>query len=216
MGEAIRESVLTSYLVLAKLLAMTPATAQRLTADERRDAVIAAATVEFAARGYAGTSTMAIARRVGVSQPYLFQLYATKEDLFLATIRACFDETRVAFEQSGRAARDAGASPKGILAAMAHTYMGLLADRDKLRLQLQSYAACGDPAIQAVVHEEWTRLYETVSSISGADEVRIHQWFAEGMLLNVAASIGDLDEAIRLKLALFAEDGLEGGAADPR
>ena len=80
------------------------------------------------------------------------------------------------------------------------------ADRDRLRLQLQSYAACGDPAIQAVVHEEWTRLYETVSSISGADEVRIHQWFAEGMLLNVAASIGDLDEAIRLKLALFAED----------
>ena len=89
---------------------------------------------------------------------------------------------------------------------MAHTYMALLADRDRLRLQLQSYAACGDPAIQAVVHEEWTRLYETVSSISGADEVRIHQWFAEGMLLNVAASIGDLDEAIRLKLALFAEE----------
>ena len=42
------------------------------------------------------------------------------------------------------------------------------------------------------------------------------QWFAEGMLLNVAASIGDLDEAIRLKLALFAEKDLEGGAADPR
>ena len=183
---------------------MTPATAQRLTADERRDAVIAAATIEFAARGYAGTSTMAIARRVGVSQPYLFQLYATKEDLFVATIRACFDETRSAFEESGRAARDAGASPNGILDAMGHTYMALLADRDKLRLQLQAYAACGDPAIQAVVHEEWQRLYETVTSISGADEVRIHQWFAEGMLLNVAASIGDLDEAIRLKLAVFA------------
>ena len=185
---------------------MTPATAQRLTADERRDAVIAAATVEFARGGYAGTSTQAIARRVGVSQPYLFQLYATKKDLFLATIRACFETTRSAFEESGGAARDAGANPKGILAAMAHTYVALLADRDRLRLQLQSYAACGDPAIQAVVHEEWTRLYETVSSISGADEVRIHQWFAEGMLLNVAASIGDLDEAIRLKLALFAEE----------
>ncbi len=195
---------------------MTPATAQRLTADERRDAVIAAATVEFARGGYAGTSTQAIARRVGVSQPYLFQLYATKEDLFLATIRACFEATRSAFQESGGAARDAGADSRGILAAMAHTYMALLADRDRLRLQLQSYAACGDPAIQAVVHEEWTRLYQTVSSISGADEVRIHQWFAEGMLLNVAASIGNLDEAIRLKLALFAEDDIEGGDAHPR
>ena len=73
---------------------------------------------------------------------------------------------------------------------MGHTYMALLADRDRLRLQLQSYAACGDPAVQAVVHEEWKSLYDTVASISGADEVRIHQWFAEGMLLNVAASIG--------------------------
>ncbi len=117
---------LTADLVLAKFPAMTPATAQRLTADERRDAVIAAATIEFAATGYAGTSTQAIARRVGVSQPYLFQLYETKEDLFLATVRACFEETRSAFEESGRAARAAGAGSKGILAAMAHTYMGLL------------------------------------------------------------------------------------------
>ena len=44
--------------------------------------------------------------------------------------------------------------------------------------------------------------------------MRIHQWFAEGMLLNVAASIGDLDEAIRLKLALFAEE--TGGTANRR
>ena len=149
---------------------------------------------------------MAIARRVGVSQPYLFQLYATKKDLFLATIRACFDDDAHCLRTEWASGPRRRRSPKGILAAMAHTYVGLLADRDKLRLQLQSYAACGDPAVQAVVHEEWTRLYETVSSISGADEVRIHQWFAEGMLLNVAASIGDLDEAIRLKLALFAED----------
>jgi AcrR family transcriptional regulator len=190
---------------------MTSATAQRLTADERRDAVIAAAIVEFAARGYAGTSTTAIARRVGVSQPYLFQLYATKEDLFIATIRACFQETRLAFEASGRAARDAGGDPTDILEAMGHTYMGLLEDRNKLRLQLQSYAACGDPAIQAVVHDEWMRLYETVTSLSGADDALIHHWFAEGMLLNVAASIGDLDEAIRLKIAVLAPKS--GGSA---
>jgi AcrR family transcriptional regulator len=192
---------------------MTPATAQRLTADERRDSVIAAATVEFAASGYAGTSTQAIARRVGVSQPYLFQLFATKEELFLATVRACFEGTRTAFEESGGAARAAGASPTEILEAMGHTYMALLADRDKLRLQLQAYAACGDPAVQAVVHAEWQSLYDTVTSVSGADEVRIHQWFAEGMLLNVAASIGDLDEAIRLKLAVLAPE-TGGDASD--
>jgi AcrR family transcriptional regulator len=182
---------------------MTPATAQRLTADERRDAVIAAATIEFAERGYAGTSTQAIAKRVGVSQPYLFQLYATKEELFLATVRAGFERIRGAFQESGRAALADGADAKGVLAAMGETYVELLRDRAKLRLQLQAYAACGDPAIQAVVHEEWTRLYDTVAELSGADELRLHQWFAEGMLLNVAAAIGDLEEAVRLKLAVF-------------
>ena len=107
---------------------MTPATAQRLTADERRDAVIAAATVEFARGGYAGTSTQAIARRVGVSQPYLFQLYATKKDLFLATIRACFETTRIGVRgERGSGARRRRRARRAILAAMAHTYMALLA-----------------------------------------------------------------------------------------
>jgi AcrR family transcriptional regulator len=193
---------------------MTPAAvrAQRLTADERRDAVVEAAIVEFARNGYAGTSTQAIAARVGVSQPYLFQLYATKEELFLAVVRACFARIIGSFEESGGAAKAAGADADGILRAMAHTYMGLLADRDKLRLQLQAYAACGDPKIQAVVHDEWRRLYDTVTTLSGADELRIHQWFAEGMLLNVAAAIGDLDEAIRLKLAVWTPE-TGGGAA---
>ena len=53
--------------------------ATRLTAEERRDEIVAAASIEFAATGYAGTSTEVIARRAGVSQPYLFQLSGTKK-----------------------------------------------------------------------------------------------------------------------------------------
>jgi len=180
----------------------------RLTATERRDAVIAAATREFGAGGYAGTSTQSIAKRVGVSQPYLFQLYETKKDLFIAAVRACFDETREAFETSGRAARRTSDKPEVILHAMARTYIELLDDRDKLRMQLQAYAACDDPDIRAVVREEWTRLHDAVAQVSGADERALHHWFAEGMLLNVAAAIGDLDAAIALKLAI------RGGADD--
>ena len=149
-----------------------------------------------------------------MSQPYLFQLYPTKQDLFLAAVRACFADTTRAFEQSGGQAKAAGADAEGILSAMAHTYVALLADRDRLRMQLQSYAACGDPAIQAVVFEEWRKLYETVSSVSGADEMLIHEWFAEGMLLTVGAAIGNLDDVIRLKLAMFAPTPEAGGAIE--
>ena len=64
MGETVRG--LTSDLVLTKLRAMNAAattTGTRQTADERRDAIIAAALHEFAQGGYAGTSTESIARR---------------------------------------------------------------------------------------------------------------------------------------------------------
>ena len=49
----------------------------RMTADERRDAIVAAGVEEFAAGGLVGASTEAIAKRAGVSQPYVFQLFGT-------------------------------------------------------------------------------------------------------------------------------------------
>jgi len=193
--------------VVTNILRTMSAAATRLSADERRAAVIVAATTEFAKGGYMGTSAQSIARRVGVSQPYLFQLFGTKKELFLDVVRACFARTRAAFEASGRSARARTEDPREILKAMGLTYIDLLRDREMLRLQLQSYAACADPDIQAVVCAEWTALYELVARVSGADEGAIHTWFAEGMLLNVAASIGDLEAAVSLKLAVL------GGAA---
>ena len=169
---------------------MNAAATARLTADERRDSVVLAATAEFAAGGFAGTSTETIARRAGVSQPYLFQLFGTKKDLFIAAVRACFVRTRQEFEDTGRAARAENPTPTYVLDAMGHAYMRLLADRDLLRLELHAYAACEDPDIRVAVREEFGRLYRAVERVSGADEAALHAWFAEGMLLNVAAAIG--------------------------
>ena len=166
--------------------------ATRLTADERRDEIVAAASIEFAETGYAGTSTDAIARRSGVSQPYLFQLFGTKKDLFTAAVRDCFDRTRLTFEQSGKPAQAAGLPPERILEAMGHAYVRLLlADRGILRLQLQAYAACGDPDIQTFVRDNYGVLWQTVATISGADTEAVRRWFADGMLINVIASISN-------------------------
>ena len=147
-------------------------TTTRLTAEERRADVVAAAGREFAARGYAGTSTQAIAERAGVSQPYLFQLFGTKKDLFIEAVHACFARTRSTFETTGRGRRADGADPAAILKAMGCSYHDLLRDRDMLRLQLHAYAACDDPDIRAVVRDEWTRLHEAVARVSGADPRR--------------------------------------------
>jgi AcrR family transcriptional regulator len=163
-----------------------------MSADDRRGEVIAAATTEFAAGGYAGTSTGSIAQRVGVSQPYLFQLFGTKKDLFLATVRECFARTGDRFEEAARQAAALDLDPSGILAQMGNAYMEmLLADRDLLRLQLHAYAACGDPDVQALVRLEYNKLWRTVTAVSGGDPQAIQTWFANGMLINVIASLGE-------------------------
>lgn len=162
----------------------------RMTADERRDAIVAAGIEEFASGGLVGASTDAIARRAGVSQPYVFQLFGTKKELFLAVVRSCFNRTRLAFEEAARAyVPGAVEGCDTVLDAIGMSYMALLADRTLLLVQLQAYAACADADVRAVVGEEFGRLHRRVAELSGAGPLEIHRFFAEGMLLNVAAAV---------------------------
>src|SRR3954467_11856889 len=112
--------------------------ATRLTATERKDDLLDAALIEFAERGYEGTSTEDIARRAGISQPYLFRLFGTKKELFKATVARCFRETLELFQRAAEGTRGEEA-----LHAIGEAYMELLlTDRTHLRAQMQSYAAC--------------------------------------------------------------------------
>ena len=152
---------------------MTPATATRLTADERRDAIVVAAMHAFAEGGYAGTSTESIARAVGVSQPYLFQLYGTKRDLFLAAVRHGFRRVQLVFHEATKEAPPPDQPDCTKLELMGNAYKRLLSDRDLLRVQLQAYAACGDEDVRQVVREEFAALYELVKRESGASDEAI-------------------------------------------
>src|SRR3954467_8324178 len=107
----------------------------RMSADERRAAIVGAGIEEFAAQGLNGASTDAIARRAGVSQPYVFQLFGTKKELFIAVVRRCFERTRLAFEAAARGFVP-GANPLcgSVLDAIGQSYMELLADRTVLLL----------------------------------------------------------------------------------
>ena len=166
--------------------------AARLTAEERRDEIVAAARSEFARTGYAATPTEAIARRVGVSQPYLFQLFGTKRELFIAAVRDCFERTQRRFEDVARQARAEGHDTEAILARMGDAYIEMvIADRNLLRLQLHAYAASGDTEIGPVVREEFFELWRSVAREAGVDPIELHDWFAQGMLINVIASISE-------------------------
>lgn len=162
----------------------------RLSADERREAIVIAGMGEFAAHGLAGASVDAIARSAGVSQPYVYQLFGTKRELFLAVVRRAFERTQLAFADAVRRYHageiDSCPSPLG---SMGMAYMRLLSDRTLLLVQLQAYAACSDPDVQAVVREEFGRLHRYVAQAAGATDEEVHGFFAEGMLLNVGAAV---------------------------
>ena len=113
-------------------------------AAERREMVLEAAVTEFAAGGLAGTSTEEVARRAGISQPYLFRLFPTKKALFLALVERCFRRVEDTFTA---AAGDLTGDEA--MTAMADSYTRLLDDRTLLLLQMQIYAACGDPGVCA-------------------------------------------------------------------
>ncbi|HEX9515664.1 MAG TPA: TetR/AcrR family transcriptional regulator [Streptosporangiaceae bacterium] len=156
----------------------------RMTADERRELVLEAALGEFAASGLSGTSTENVARRAGISQPYLFRLFPTKKALFLALVERCFQRVEDAFKA---AAGDL--TGEDALEGMGHAYELLLEDRTLLLLQMQAYAACADPAIRAATRAGYKKLWMMVERVTGLPFERVVEFFAMGMLMNVAAAM---------------------------
>jgi AcrR family transcriptional regulator len=155
-----------------------------MSAEERREMVIEAAMVEFAARGLAGTSTEDVARRAGISQPYLFRLFPTKKALFLALMKRCYQRIEETFTA---AAGDL--TGQDALTAMGDAYERLLSDRTLLLLQMQGYAACEDVEIRDATRAGYKRLWALVERLSGLPFEQVVEFFAMGMLMNVAAAM---------------------------
>ena len=170
---------------------MTPTAAtERLTASERREQILEAAIRVFAERGYEGASTDVIAHDAGISQPYLFRLFGTKRDLIVATVQRCFADTEELFIRAAD-----GLHGDDALEAMGKAYMEEIRENPlKLRAQLHSYAACDDLVIRAVVAEGFGGLVRLAGRLTGGDSAKLSTFFAQGMLLNVLAMMGQFDE----------------------
>ena len=171
----------------------TATPARRVPAAERRDALIEAAVHEFAHGGLHGTPVAAIARRVGVAQPYVFSLFPTKLELFLAAVDRSFKSVSATFERAAESYRAGELDPEceDVLEAMGIAYVQLLLDdRDLLMLQHQAYAACDEEAVRARVRASFAGLVRFVEELSAAGPERVDEFMRYGMWLNVAAAMG--------------------------
>jgi AcrR family transcriptional regulator len=158
--------------------------ATRLTAEERREAILEAALVCFADQGAHGMSTEAIAKAAGISQPYVFRLFGTKKELVKATIERCMRGMLELFRAAA-----AGKTGEDVLHAIGEAYVQWVSNPTYLRAQMQSYVACEDEEIREVVRKGFGDLFEYVERASGLPPPQISKLFAEGMLLNVIAAL---------------------------
>ncbi|MFG2673089.1 TetR/AcrR family transcriptional regulator [Streptomyces sp. NPDC048445] len=163
-----------------------------MSADERRESAIRAAITEFARGGYNGTSTEVIARRVGVSQPYLFRLFPNKQAMFLAAAERCIADTRRVFADAAE-----GLEGEEALHAMSEAYQRLIVhDPDRLLMQMQMYAAvaaaeaAGDHEFGESLRAGWLRMFDDIALALGVDAEKATAFLAYGMLINTLTSLG--------------------------
>ncbi len=174
---------------------------RRVPAAERRDALIEAAVHHFAHGGLQGTKVSAIAAEVGVAQPYVFSLFPTKRDLFLAAVERCFEKVEALFREAvANFEKNGPQEPEeDAMKAIGIAYTGrITGNPDQLLLQLQAYAACGDdPGIQEAVRRNYARLVELARELTGiTDDEELDGFFQIGMWCNVAAALGVEDFSV--------------------
>lgn len=161
---------------------------ERMPGQQRREQLLTLAAEEFAAGGLRGASTEALARRAGITQAYVFRLFGTKKALFLQVVQRAFGRLIEGMVDA------ADQSPgHDSLAAMGRFYDRALADRTELLLQLQAFAACGDPEVREVVREQMARMWAATAEHTALPPVAVKTFLAYGMLLNVAAAV-EVDE----------------------
>jgi AcrR family transcriptional regulator len=173
---------------------------QRVPASERRNALVDAAIHEFAASGYHGTPVDRIARSVGVAQPYVFSLFGSKRELFLAAVDRCYRRVSQLLTQSAAGYDQEGVDQDlPIEKWMGNAYIDMLrTDRDSLMLQLQSYAACDDPVIRDRVRANYAQLVRLAARLMGPEtgQEELDNFFRYGMWLNVTAAMGVEDLSV--------------------
>jgi AcrR family transcriptional regulator len=185
----------------------------RMPAAERRGAVVCVACAEFARGGYNATTVTEIADRAGVSQPYLFKLFATKRDLFLAAAEYCFRCWEELFTTAA-----AGLAGQRALEAMTDACFAADVRGELLAFPLKLYAAGHDPRIAEAARRHVGQLHRAIVLAAGFDDARTNRLLASVLLLQTTSALYPCDPAVSravsgLSLPSEAVGSDSGGAA---
>lgn len=163
---------------------------RRLSSEERREQIIEAALAVFGARGYEGTTTDDVARAAGVSQPYVVRLFGSKENLFLAAMRAAMDEMMRAFRLA--LAQDDAGEP--VSQRIGQAYVELLSIRGLHQTLSHAWLLGAHPSIGAAARTGFAEVWRFFREEAGLGAEDARAFLAEGMLINVMIGMRLVDD----------------------
>jgi AcrR family transcriptional regulator len=119
----------------------------RLTGEERRSRILAAARSEFARLGYHGASTSGIARLAGCSEPMLYKHFVGKQALFTTALPEALEGFRLQFDASIDPELDLIEQVGGFIVRLMRdpAYMELL------QLRMLAITLANDPEVRAAL-----------------------------------------------------------------
>jgi AcrR family transcriptional regulator len=167
----------------------TDSPARRLSSDERRAQILAAAMAVFGAKGYVGTTTDEVARAASVSQPYVVRLFGSKENLFLAALSAALDELLRTFRDALR--REPGERTQTLIG---DAYIDLLRVRGLHQTLSHAYLLGAHPVIGPAARRGFARVWQFFREDAGMDAEEAQEFLAQGMLINTMIGMRLIDE----------------------
>ena len=166
---------------------------RRMSSDERREQIIAAAVAVFGAKGYVGTTTDDVARAAAVSQPYVVRLFGTKEKLFLAALEDSLGRLMAAFaEVSAQVPADGDQGRREEL--MGAAYVGLLRLRGMHQILSHAFLLGSHPVIGPAARSGFARVWRFLREDAGFTPDDARKFLAMGMLINTILGLRMTEE----------------------
>ncbi|MGI4828350.1 MAG: TetR/AcrR family transcriptional regulator [Janthinobacterium lividum] len=158
------------------------------TSEVRREAVIRSAMAVFAVNGYLGTPVTDIAKRARISPAYVFKLFPSKEELFVAALERCFELILEALAKGADESTDQ--TPDTVLFAMGGAYAALIANRNLLLLQIHAQSAATVPPIAKAFRKGLEAITRFVKDRSQAPDEMVQRFMAYGQLCHLITTMG--------------------------
>lgn len=157
-------------------------------AQNRKQQILESAAALFAESGYYKTTTADVARAVGVTQPYVFHFFKTKEELYLAVLKQAQSRILHAFTT-------VEAAPEELAEAMGAAFSQLLENyRNEILLVMTSFAT-PEPSIRDFCRGEFDAVFEGVKSRFEAAGIpdpamQASDFIGRGMMCALAETLG--------------------------